>query len=185
MLRGQIELNLHEPAQALDSFSKALRFYEQIFAADDPMIAWGHNNVGICYTELSDFENALASHKKAIKIRLVNGIERIGNSYSNMPTLYLRMGKVAEAEEYLYKCPALKDFTDETFLDTDNPRFAGDMVLLSRIRRAQGRAEDAMRLATKALAFRRRLLGNHLTTCDAQYNVASILQHHGNIGPAV
>jgi tetratricopeptide (TPR) repeat protein len=162
-----------------------MRIYEKRLPADDPLMAWSYNNLGIVYTELSDFENALANHHKAIEIRLAKSPERIGNSYSNMSALQLRMGNVTEAEEYLYKCPSLKDFTDQTFLDTDNPRFAGDMVLLARIRKAQGRAEDAMRLATKALAFRRKLLGNRLTTCDAQYHAADILQHHGNVGPAM
>ncbi|KAF9771704.1 hypothetical protein IL306_010649 [Fusarium sp. DS 682] len=76
------------------------------------------------------------------------------------------MGRPDEAEEMLARCPSLKDFTDETFLNTGNPRFSGDMVLLSRIRLAQGRPTDALRLASKALAFRRKLLGNRLKTCD-------------------
>jgi tetratricopeptide (TPR) repeat protein len=184
-LKGQIELNLHEPGKALESFRNSLRLYEGLLAANDARIAWAYNNLGMAYTELSDFDKALTCHEKAVEIRLQNNVERIGNSYSNMSALYLRMGEVTKAEEYLYACPALKNFTDETFLNTNNPRFAGDMVLLSRIRRSQGRAEDAMRIATKALAFRRRLLGNRLTTCDAQYHAADILQYHGNIGPSM
>lgn len=184
-MQGQIELNLHEPGKALESFQKTLRLYEALLAPDDASMGWAYNNLGMAYTELSDFDQALTCHNKAIEIRLRNNVERIGNSYSNLSALYLRMGEVTKAEEYLYACPALKDFTDETFLKTNNPRIAGDMVLLSRIRRSQDRAEDAMRIATKAVAFRRRLLGNRLTTCDAQYHAADILQFHGNIGPAL
>lgn len=51
------------------------------------------------------------------------------------------MGKPDDAEEMLKKCPSLKDFTDETFLGTGNPRFSGDMVLLSRIRLQQGQLD--------------------------------------------
>ncbi len=85
----------------------------------------------------------------------------------------------------LARCPSLKDFTDETFLSTGNPRFSGDMVLLARIRLAQGRKGEALRLATKALAFRRGLLGNRLKTCDSLYDVAGMLWGEGKAGSAV
>lgn len=83
------------------------------------------------------------------------------------------------------RCPSLKSFTDETFLNTGNPRFSGDMVLLSRIRFSQGRLDDALRLASKALAFRQRLLGNRLKTCDSLYDVASLLHRQGNVASAM
>jgi hypothetical protein len=95
------------------------------------------------------------------------------------------MGRPDEAEEMLARCPSLKDFTDDTFLATRNPRFSGDMVLLSRIRRAQGRSAEALRLASKALAFRRELLGNRLKTCDSLYDVAGMLKAEGHVGSAV
>lgn len=71
-----------------------------------------------------------------------------------MASTLLRMGKPDGAEEMLARCPSLKDFDDETFLSTGNPRFSGDMVLLSRIRAKQGRLDDAVRLSSKALGFR-------------------------------
>lgn len=75
----------------------------------------------------------------------------------------------------LKRCPSLKNFTDDTFLQTGNPRFSGDMVLLSRIRAQQGQLDDAMRLASKALTFRQTMLGNRLKTCDSFYDVAGFL----------
>ena len=85
------------------------------------------------------------------------------------------MGDPSAAETTLARCPALADFTDETFLATGNPRFSGDMVLLSRIRAAQRRDDEALRLASRALAFRRSLLGAKLKTCDSLYDVAGLL----------
>ena len=102
-----------------------------------------------------------------------------------MSSLLLRMERFDEAEEMLKRCPSLKDFTDETFLQTGNPRFSGDMVLLSRIRTQQGRTDEAMRLATKALAFRQRLLGNRLKVCDSLYDVASLMQMEGKEASAM
>ncbi|KAI0457895.1 hypothetical protein F5B21DRAFT_520394 [Xylaria acuta] len=95
------------------------------------------NNIALAYTEMGSLDEAYSTHQLAIDIRLRTSSDRIGNSYSNMASLLLRMGKPDEAEEMLARCPSLKDFTDETFL------------------------------TSKALAFRQRLLGNRLKTCDS------------------
>ncbi|KAI0157224.1 hypothetical protein GGR57DRAFT_461278 [Xylariaceae sp. FL1272] len=174
-LAGLIDLDLCQPERALKPFKEALEIRKACLGADDPFIAFSLNNLALAYTEMGDLEQAYSIHQQAIDIRLRTNSDRIGNSYSNMASLLLRMGKPDDAEAMLARCPSLKDFTDETFLNTGNPRFSGDMVLLSRIRLKQGREDDAMRLASKALAFRQKLLGNRLKTCDSLYDVACIL----------
>jgi hypothetical protein len=52
------------------------------------------------------------------------------------------------------------------------------MVLLSRIRLAQGLLDEALRFASKALSFRKECLGEHLKACDSLYQVA-VLFHKG------
>lgn len=126
--------------------------------------------LALAHTEMGEPEPAYAAHEEVIKLRLKVNIDRIGNSY--MASLLLRLGSADEAEEMLARCPALRYFTDESFLKTGNPRLSGDMVLLSRIRRAQGRLIEALRLASKALTFRRTLLGNRLKRRDSLYDVA-------------
>lgn len=59
------------------------------------------------------------------------------------------------------------------------------MVLLSRIRQQQGKLNDALRLSSKALAFRQQLLGSRLKTCDSFYQVASLLQLRGDLSSAM
>ncbi|KAI1654070.1 hypothetical protein F4813DRAFT_399435, partial [Daldinia decipiens] len=174
-LAGLIDLDLCQPSLALKPFKEALELRKKQLGPDDPFIAFSLNNLALAYTEMGNLEEAYSTHQQAIEIRLRTNSDRIGNSYSNMASLLLRMGKPDEAEEMLGRCPSLKDFTDETFLNTGNPRFSGDMVLLSRIRLRQGRIDDGLRLASKALAFRQKLLGNRLKTCDSLYDVASIL----------
>jgi tetratricopeptide (TPR) repeat protein len=184
-LGGLIALDLAQPASALEPFTKALDIRKAILGPDDSFIAYSLNNVALAYTEMGQLDLAFAAHEEAIRLRLQNKSDRIGNSYSNMSSLLLRMERPDEAEEMLSRCPSLKDFTDETFLSTGNPRFSGDMVLLSRIRLAQKRTADALRLASKALAFRRELLGNRVKTCDSQYDVASMLLQEGHVSSAM
>lgn len=50
------------------------------------------------------------------------------------------------------------------------------MILLGRIRVQQGRSDEAIRLISKALAFRQQTHGNHLKTCDAMQLLAQVLQ---------
>ena len=182
-LDGLISLDLAQPKPALKRFQQALSVRNDLFKADDPFIAFSLNNLALALTELGEdsLSEALQTHERAIEIRLKNAPDRIGNSYSNLASLLLRMGRPGEAERTLAKCPSLKDFSDETFLSTGNPRFSGDMVLLSRIRKAQGRRDDALRLASKALHFRKQLLGPGLKTCDSMHDVAVLLAQENKL----
>ncbi|KAI0199004.1 TPR-like protein [Astrocystis sublimbata] len=173
-LAGLIDLDMCQPARALEPFLEALEIRKARLGADDAFIAFSLNNIALAYTEMGRLEEAYSTHQQAIDIRLLTNSDRIGNSYSNMASLLLRMGKPNEAQDMLARCPSLKDFTDDTFLSTGNPRFSGDMVLLSRIRLKQGRIDDALRLASKALAFRQKLLGNRLKTRLDDHTAAAI-----------
>ena len=184
-LHGLIDLDLCRPEAALISFERALEIRKSLMGENDPLVASSFNNFALSYTEMKSLDKAYAYHEDAMRIRLDANGDRIGNTYSNMSSLLLRMGRADDAEEMLKRCPSLQDFTDETFLKTGNPRFSGDMVLLSRIRLQQRRVDDAVRLATKALAFRKKLLGNGLKTCDSLYDVASLMHKQGNTATAM
>ncbi|KAL9615519.1 MAG: hypothetical protein Q9167_000032 [Letrouitia subvulpina] len=179
-LQGLIEMDLNNQTSALDSFICVLNIRTALLGPDDAFIAASLTTLGIVHTELGNLAEAYSYHEKAIDIRLRTNSDRIGNSYSNMSSLLLRMDKADEAEKMLKRCPSLKNFTDDTFLNTGNPRFSGDMVLLARIRQRQGHDYEALRLATKALGFRQKLLGDRLKTCDSLYQVAELLRKRGD-----
>jgi tetratricopeptide (TPR) repeat protein len=90
---------------------------------DNPFIASSLNALSIAYAELGDYDRAVETGQRAIDICLRTRNDRIGNSYSNMASTLMRMGKADEAEEMLKRCPSLKDLTDETFLQAGNPSF--------------------------------------------------------------
>ena len=124
-LRGLIDMDMNLQDKALDSFTRVMDLRSRLLGPDDGFIAASLTTLGIVHTELGDLDEAFAYHQKAIDIRLRTNSDRIGNSYSNMSSLMLRMEKADEAEEMLKRCPSLKDFTDDTFLKTGNPRFSG------------------------------------------------------------
>ena len=124
-LRGLIDMGLNFQDTALDSFTQVMDLRTKLLGPDDGLIAASLTTLGIVHTELGNFDEAFDFHQKAIDIRQRANSDRIGNSYSNMSSLLLRMGKADEAEEMLKRCPSLKEFTDDTFLKTGNPRFPG------------------------------------------------------------
>lgn len=124
-LRGLIELDIGHPHESLKSFEEALNLREAILPEDDPFFAASFVNYGLVFTEIGDLDKARDYLQKSIDIRFKAKSDRIGNSYSNMASLLLRMGQPDEAEEMLKRCPSLANFTDETFLKTGNPRFSG------------------------------------------------------------
>ena len=124
-LRGLIELDLLNVEPALENFTLGLTIRQGLLDPNDAFIASSLNAISLAYTELGDLDKAVEAGDKAIDIRLRTQSNRIGNSYSNMASTLLRMGKADEAEEMLKRCPSLKNFTDETFLRSGNPRFSG------------------------------------------------------------
>ena len=128
-LQGLIYMDMNFQDKALDSFTRVMDIRIQLLNPDDGFIAASLTTLGIVHTELGNLDEAFAFHQKAIDIRLRTKSDRIGNSYSNMSSLLLRMEKVDEAEEMLKRCPSLQVFTDDTFLKTGNPRFSGYIIL--------------------------------------------------------
>ena len=124
-LRGLINLDICHPAAALEAFEEAYKIRTEVLADKDSFLAANQVNIGLAFTELGELEKARDYLQQSINIRLMHNSDRIGNSYSNMASLLLRMGKPDEAEAMLKSCPSLKDFSDETFLKTGNPRFSG------------------------------------------------------------
>ncbi|KAK5088846.1 hypothetical protein LTR05_003068 [Lithohypha guttulata] len=172
---GLNKLYTNQSELAIEKFTEGIQIRERLLGSEHSLVSWGYNNLGLCFTELNRHAEALTNLNIALEQRKQNDPACIGNSYSNLASLHLKMAQPDEAEKYLFSCPSLQDFTDELLLSKNNPRFAGDMVLLSRIRRAQGRFEDALRLASKALQYRKRLLGNRFATCDSMHDVATLL----------
>ncbi|WEW58349.1 hypothetical protein PRK78_003817 [Emydomyces testavorans] len=182
---GLLLLDTNHPKIALECFNKCWRIREDCLSRNDDFVASALNHISLAYTELRDFQQAAAYQQMAMDIRLETNSRLIGNSYSNMSSILLGMGKPDEAEEMLMRCPSLKDMTDESFLRTDNPRLSSDMVLLSRIRVCQRRFDEALRLRSKALVFRQKTFGDKYKTCDSLYQIADLLYSRGDLATAM
>lgn len=118
-LSGLIDLDRNNPYNTFISFELALEIRENLLAPQDSLIASSFNNIALSYTEMGDLDMAYTAHEKALSVRL-RAETGVDNTYSNMSTLLLRMGKPKEAEGMMQKCPVLKDFTDDRFINAGN-----------------------------------------------------------------
>jgi tetratricopeptide (TPR) repeat protein len=130
-LGGLIDLDICHPSAALKAFEQAYTIRKSVLPSDDLFLAASQVNLGLALTEIGEFEKARGYLKQSIDIRIMHSSDRLGNSYSNMAILLLRMGKPDDAEAMLKSCPSLKDFSDETFFQTGNPRFSGSVLLVN------------------------------------------------------
>ncbi|KAL8387138.1 hypothetical protein RB595_010129 [Gaeumannomyces hyphopodioides] len=203
-LCGLVSLDMGRPTEALEQFRLGLETREQLLGkssnANTPLIGLSHSHIGRALTELGHLDEAHAALSESIRIRLRQPPRpvlpahcqtkhippnRLGDSYSKMASLLLRMGKPDEAEAALRQSPELVDFSDDSFLRGGNPWLYGDAVLLSRIRAAQGQADAARWLASGALDCRRKTLGACLKTLDSGYDVMRMMAAHGNHATAL
>src|SRR5947209_6730534 len=93
MLQGLIDLDTNNIQSALNSFREALDIRTQLLNHDDAFIASSLNAISLAYTELGELDKAVENGQMAIDIRLRTNSDRIGNSYSNMASTLLRMGR--------------------------------------------------------------------------------------------
>lgn len=121
---GLLWLDTNHPTDVLKCFHSCLEIRKRLLQDDDAFVAVALNHVSLAYTELRDFKQAAEYQQKALDIRLATKSALVGNSYSNMSSILLGMGRPDEAEEMLMRCPSLQGMTDEIFLRTDNPRFS-------------------------------------------------------------
>ena len=121
---GLLSNEVNRPKKALEYFKQVLAILEKLLPPDDEMMSRIYNHISLAYTELRDWKSASTFQQKATDIRLKNNSPRIGNSYSNMSSILVGLGKPEEAEEILMKCPSLQGQSEESFVRTDNPRFS-------------------------------------------------------------
>lgn len=82
---------MNNPEKALNLFNVAFEIRKNLLGPADPLIASSLNNIALAYTELGELDKAYETHEQTIQMRLSTQSDRIGNSYSNMSSLLLRM----------------------------------------------------------------------------------------------
>ncbi|RAQ60826.1 NB-ARC and TPR domain protein [Aspergillus flavus] len=172
---GLVQVDLRENNKALQSLKIALKIREKILPPTDWGIGVSISNVGFAYTEQGDLTQAMNYLQRSLEFRKAINCRMVDNSYANIASCLLRMGKPNEAEAMYTSVPDVRDLTDEQLLRENLPRYSSGMQLLSMLRQAQGRLDEALDFASKVLQFRRQKFGSRFKTCDSLCHVAKLM----------
>ncbi|GAB1201379.1 hypothetical protein APSETT444_010771 [Aspergillus pseudonomiae] len=170
-----LQVDLRENTKALENLKKALEIRESTLPPTDWGIGVSISNVGLAYTEQGDLPQAMTYLQRSLDFRKATNCRMVDNSYANIASCLLRMGKPREAEAMYTSVPDVRDLTDEQLLRESLPRYASGMQLLSMVRQAEGQLDEALDFASKVLQFRRQKFGARFKTCDSLCHVAKLM----------
>ncbi len=152
-LFGHILLELALPSAALDAYLKARDFFQVLEGYGSSRIATLCDLIAWTCTELGEVNNAFKSFASA------TGFKRAQDSTETTVAIRsiacLRAGAAEDALASLREFWRLRGATQEEIEDSQEPEDSGDIMLLARIFRLQGKLEDACNLCKRTIALRR------------------------------
>ena len=185
-LLGHIALDMAQPRAALDAYNETLAARLKLVPSDDPAIADVYDSIACALTEMGDTGQAFKTLKKAVEIHKANNPDRMARTDAILAMTYLRAGSPDQALEAIKDCWRLQNMTEHQLEKSRYPKHSGDIVLLSRIRYAQGDHESALELASKSITIRKGILGaKGPRVADSMFLVAKMLADEGKIASAL
>jgi tetratricopeptide (TPR) repeat protein len=175
-LLGHIALDLAQPETALNAYLKALRVIEEIEEENSPPVADVYDSIACSYTEQGMVTEAFRYLSKAAAIHNAHNPLHMARTYAIYAMTHLRAEQPDEALGALKKCWQLQNLTEEQIIDSKYPKHSGDIVLLARIKYAQGLKQEARELASRTIPIRRGLYGDKgPRVADSMFLVARML----------
>lgn len=175
-LLGHIALDLAQPDSALDAYQRALTVRRELEKENSPPIADVYDSIACSYTEQGMVTEAFEYLSKAAAIHNAHNPLHMARTHAIYAMTYLRAEQPGEALEALKKCWQLQNLTEEQIIDSKYPKHSGDIVLLARIKYAQGLKPEAQQLASRTISIRRGLFGDKgPRVADSMFLVARML----------
>lgn len=179
-LLGHITLDMARPKAALSAYHRALRVREALEGPNSPSVADVYDSIACSYTEQGNVDNAFAYLSRAVKIYNMNNSLLMGRTQAIYAMSYLRAGQPRKALAALQHCWKLQNLTEGQVARSKYPEHSGDIVLLSRIKYAQGLKQEAQKLASRAISLRKGLYGDKgPRVADSTFILARMLEAEG------
>ncbi|KAM5466968.1 hypothetical protein MauCBS54593_005587 [Microsporum audouinii] len=174
---GHIALDIAQPKAALSAYFQAFTVRELIHGTRSPEVADVYDSIAYSYAEQGKVDDALYYLQKAGDIHNENDPLRMGRTQAIYALTYLRAGRPGDSLNALHHCWKLQNLTEEQVLLSKYPKHSGDIILLSRIKYAQGLKEEAQQLALKTIGIRQGLYGDKgPRVADSTFIVARMLE---------
>ncbi|XP_068705849.1 uncharacterized protein [Montipora capricornis] len=159
--KGEIYYKKANFKKALECFQSSLDYTEKLLQVND-ILPRCYNAMGNCYNGLKDFTKALAFYTKAL--------EMDGAEYHNLPVYKNQIGTIYEGlgnYEMAAECYKEAIRLLEVLEISDYEEEANFCRNLANAYLFQGKFEEAMKPADKALEIRRKCLGDHPDTVQS------------------
>ncbi|KAA8650149.1 tetratricopeptide repeat protein [Aspergillus tanneri] len=157
-LLGHIALDMAQPAVALSSYEQALNIRKSLEGPNSPSVADVYDSIACSYTEQGNVVDAFEYLLKAVNIHNANNPLLMARTQAIYAMTYLRAGQPDKALIALQHCWHLQDLTEEQVIQSKYPKHSGDIILLARIKYAQGLKEEAQQLASRTISILSRML---------------------------
>lgn len=185
-LLGHIALDMAQPKAALDAYNETLAARLKLVPPDDPAIADVYDSIACALTEMADTVQACDYLERAVAIHKTKDPSRMARTDAILAMTYLRAGSADRALMAIRDCWRLQSMTEDQLEKSRYPKHSGDIVLLSRIRYAQGYRDSALELASKSITIRKGMLGDKgPRVADSMYLVAKMLVDEEKVASAV
>ncbi|CAG7949070.1 unnamed protein product [Penicillium nalgiovense] len=175
-LLGHIALDLAQPDSALSAYQRALTVRQELEKENSPPIADVYDSIACSYTELGMVTEAFQYLSMAAAIHNAHNPLHMARTHAIYAMTHLRAEQPEEALVALKKCWQLQNLTEEQIIDSKYPKHSGDIVLLAKIKYAQGLKPEAQQLASRTISIRRGLFGDKgPRVADSMFLVARML----------
>ncbi|EFQ99406.1 hypothetical protein MGYG_02418 [Nannizzia gypsea CBS 118893] len=174
---GHIALDMARPKAALSAYLQALNIREQLHGNRSPQVADVYDSIACSYTEQGNVDEALQYLQKAEDIHNENNPLLMGRTQAIYALTYLRGDQPEDSLKALHHCWKLQNLTEEQVAQSKYPKHSGDIMLLARIKYAQGLKQEAQQLASRTIGIRQGLYGDKgPRVADSTFIVARMLE---------
>lgn len=145
---------------------------------ESPPIANVYDSIACSYTEMGDLAQAFRYIELATAIHNARDPKKMARTDAIRAITCLRAQRPQDALEALQHCWQLQGLTQEQVAQSKYPKHSGDIVLLGRIRWAQGDRMDARQLVSRTIGIRRGLFGDNggPRVADSMFQLAVMLR---------
>lgn len=169
-----------QPKAALSAYRKALKLRERLEEENSPPIADVYDSIACSYTEQGMTAEAFEYLSKAAAIHSARNPRKMARTQAIYAMTHLRAGQPEEALVSLQSCWQLQKLTEEEIIHSTYPKHSGDIILLARIKYAQGLKQEAQQLASRTIPIRRGIYGEKgPRVADSMFIVARMLEADG------
>ncbi|KAK0702012.1 tpr repeat-containing protein [Lasiosphaeria miniovina] len=180
-LLGHISLDLSQPRAGLAAYEQALALREKLEAPESPPIADVCDSIACAYTEAGNVESAFSYLERATAIHNAYDPSKMSRTLAIRAMTCLRASQAEEALDAIRACWGLQKMTQEQIEASRYPKHSGDIMLLARIYRLQGKKAEARELASRTITMRRGVYGEKggPRVADSLFTVARMLHEEG------